>query len=216
MRHSIVSALVAIAMSLYVQPVAQSDVHDIKIKAVSVDEALRRLAMTYKTVIGLERSGSTTFNQRVSVTLVNATLPRALDAVTKSAGHGYSWKQESDNVFHVFTAGADLSLSKVVLPEVKAKGLGRADVYTLLNENDAVVAWRKQNSCIFGGGNVITGAMPAESPRINFSTTNETLSSNLDQIVLQLGTYFWIVDQTTVGKKCYATVEIPPLDPPRR
>jgi hypothetical protein len=219
MHNSLATLLMALyffSFSLVQRPASQLEAHDFKIGAVTMDEALKQVARTYKTAIGLEQSGQTATNQRVTVALSNATVTEALDAVIKSARGKYSWRQEPGGAIHVFIPNADFSLPDVVLSEFDAQGVNRAEISGLLNQSTEVVAWRKEHNCSLGGGIVITGAAPVDSAKVNLNTTGQTLRSNLDQIVSELGTYFWIVDQEPARKGCFATITIPPPDPPRR
>lgn len=197
------------------QSLSTPSVHNVKIEGLVIDEALKRVAQTYQTVIGFEQSEPISFDQRIKVSLSHATLAEALDAIVKSDGR-YSWRQESTGAIHVFIAGRNFSFPEVVLVSLDVKNLNRQAVSNLLNTRAEVVAWRQEHKCSRGGAIVVTGAEPADSTEVTLQTSEKTLRDNLDEIVSELGTYYWIIDQTVTDNGCFASVALPPPDSPRR
>ena len=202
LRRAIPITLVALLLcSWYVPGQSQPVTADITVNQKLMPDALTQIALTYKVVIGLERSLNSTYDKAFSVELHDASLKQTLDFVAK-ANPSYSWRRDKSGVFRVYTVDAPTLPQTVVKRfNISSKTLG--ETVNALEATPEVLKWLKDSGCVISGpvlmGNVLgtpgISPVPNQELRISVSSENKTLAENLDEIAVKSGSYFWEVGQ---------------------
>jgi hypothetical protein len=180
----------------------------IEIKECLMPDALRMVAKTYETVIGLENVITAPFDRTITLRLDDASLPEALDALVK-ADPRFEWHFGKDGSIQVYGVDTRLTLPSIVLHEFKVQNMNRKEISDLLDRQEDVQSWLRQNTCERVEIFVAPHEKTTDRERISFDGSGKTLHENLDQVVQGMGTYFWEIGRLT-GEECRISIMLPP------
>lgn len=207
--HLLVLSLALICMPTRAQEKpAQMPTKDIALENIHLSEALPRLAQQYRTVIGFE-TADVRDDRPITIKLTHATLRQALDALVQ-ADYRFAWQQNSDGAIHVYNLGQRLSLPDKTLNQFTADHLNWGQVWKSLRSDPDMLDWMKQNQCHFADYVVVTGRVPVNDHLISIDASGQSLRDVLDEVVSQLGTYYWEVREGTSQSGCGVTVNFTP------
>lgn len=127
----------------------------------------------------------------------------------------YTWRQEADGSFLVFRKGATSAVADLVFNRFEIRNLNRPDVEDYLDTNSELSAWLDQHNCAREGRAIVTtGSPPQDAAKANLNADGKSLRENLDEIVQQLGTYFWIITENRRSGRCHVGITLEPIIPP--
>jgi hypothetical protein len=188
------------------------------ITAYDMSEALQNVAAAYRTVIGLEEpSAPVKLSPPVAIHFDDLTLTEALNKVLAGQQH-YAFRREPDGSFVVFRKGVTFSVANLALTHLEIRNLNRDEIEEYLETDSELTDWLREQGCaryprVFS----TSGSPPQDTALVNLDGGGKSLRENLNEIVRQLGTYYWTVTQTQKhGRQCRVGITLQPIIPEMR
>lgn len=181
-----------------------------------ITDALMNVAAAYRVVIGLEEPAvPERLSSPVVIHLDHNTLAENLSAIVRHQPR-YTWRREADGSFLVLRKGATSAVADLTFNRFEIQNLNRSNIEDYLDTNSELSAWLNGHNCTREGrAIVITGSPPQDTAKANFDGDGKSLRENLDEVVRQLGTYFWIITETQrPGQQCRVGIVLEPIIPP--
>jgi hypothetical protein len=166
-------------------------------------------------VIGLVNTEPSPYNKALNVKMDHATLAETLDALVK-ADPRYSWQRESSGVVFVSSRNPHTTLPDLVMNKFNVQNLKREEISELFDSIPEISGWTKEHSCPRSEPVVTVGIFPEDRTRITLVTSGKTLRENLNEVVLELKTYYWIIGEAATENGCVSSIVLPAPDIPRR
>lgn len=182
-------------------------VHDVQIRNVRIQEALRQIAKKYRVVIGFESVAHGDEGKLMNVSVEKGMMADVLDSLVK-ADPRYRWLQESDGAIRVYSKNETLSLTDLIISSFTVTNLHRREVSESLDKIPEVADWLRRNQCErieFTDGH----EWRIKDDRVlSLSSHDKSLRENLNQIALQSQTYFWSAHQFDYNGGCAISLKL--------
>ena len=180
---------------------------NIRIQKLLMPDALRVVAATYQTVIGLESVDAPPFDHTITLALTQVSLSQTMDALMK-ADLRYFWRQESDGSVHVLSRNGKLTLPDILVESFNVENMKRKGISDMLDKQQEVDLWLREHGC--SRVELTNPLRERDDATIGFTSSRKTLRENLDEVVRKTGTYFWSIVQLS-GQECRVSIQIPPI-----
>jgi hypothetical protein len=178
------------------------------IEGIGPEGALRDIAKKANVVIGVTAVQSEAV-QKIAFDFPGGTVANLLDMfVTQAPEH--AWKADGNNIIHVSTAGARVSLADVPINYPGAKDQTRRQIWFDLHRSPEYRNWMRTNKCRSGdefhAKNFIRQRGAPHT--ITVPAGPMTLAQLLDEVAVKSGMNYWAISQSVQESDCQVAITV--------
>lgn len=186
---------------------------------------LRSLAEKYRLVIGVHGSGNfrdLEMPAGIDVDIKSGTLADVFDAVADIHRHKLSshqtigsvtdqqfeWHQESDGAIHFALLGAPISLMDVTVHSFDYENPQWPEITDRLRAVPEIDSWLRTHNCSMPGQIIHLGGRPPSAwKKFAIHARDIPVSSILDEIAVESGTYYWRAAEIMNPNSCFVNIQ---------
>ena len=168
---------------------------------------LSDIARKYHLIIGLYGTGKYSdweAPKTIDVDVKDGTLADVFDVISRAGG--FEWRRNSSGAVHFKMHGTTLTLMEVMVRSFDDENPQWPEIRNRLRTVPEVASWLQDHKCPVPNEEIYIAGHPPTWRKFSIHVRDLPMSSMLDQIAAQSGTYYWRAAEIHQPDMCYLTI----------